>query len=247
MRIGGFTVADSGIRVNAAYITNGAYCHASCLPSKLLREPASAESSDEAARQSDQAFCGWEEIDPALDALSLFCNDVLFCRIRYPSADNRIGSPPGCGDGGRRENYPSYVEISPENKESGPIRVLLASLFGRSGGTWNTLPNAIPGSAYQRVGDHTSHAVSEHKVTLAGRVAIRGIERLRIVSRISLDGAHSREQEFPWIVNYRILELYAASDPGRFGLRQFVDQTDNDNKASASLPDDLSVSRKSPP
>jgi len=70
-----------------------------------------------------------EEIDPALDALSLFCNDVLFCRIRYPSADNRIGSPPGCGDGGRRENYPSYVEISPENKESGPIRVLLASLF----------------------------------------------------------------------------------------------------------------------
>jgi hypothetical protein len=32
-----------------------------------------------------------EEIDPALDALSLFCNDVLFCRIRYPSADNRIG------------------------------------------------------------------------------------------------------------------------------------------------------------
>ena len=47
--------------------------------------------------------------------------------------------------------------------------------------------------------------------------------------------------------NYRILELYAASDPGRFGWRQFIDQTDNDNKASASLPDDLSLSRKSPP
>src|SRR6478672_6149395 len=35
----------------------------------------------------------------------------------------------GCGDWGRRENYPSYGEISPENKESGSIRVLLASLF----------------------------------------------------------------------------------------------------------------------
>jgi hypothetical protein len=50
------------------------------------------------------------------------------------------------------------------------------------------------------VGDHTSHAVSEHNVTLAGRVAIRGIERLRIVSRISLDGAALLEQELPWIV-----------------------------------------------
>jgi hypothetical protein len=47
--------------------------------------------------------------------------------------------------------------------------------------------------------------------------------------------------------NYRILELSAASDPGRFGWRQFVGQTDNDSKVPASLQDDLSVSRKRPP
>ena len=90
----------------------------------------------------------------------------------------------------RHEDHPCHAGISSENRGFAPtyefLRIPL-QLIGRK--PKDALPNAIPARAYQRVRNHSSHAVSKHDGALTGRVAVLRIKRPESLVGLSLNAS----------------------------------------------------------